>query len=121
MRPDSATTRSTAATIDASSVRSRGRGRMPLPSASSRSARRAAAQTVHPPRARRSAVASPIPLLAPVTTTTLPLPAFAISVSARVLGALDDRLVRGEDDAGVLALVVELVEEGAHRVEPRAL
>src|SRR5918998_3807313 len=75
-RPSSPTVRSTAATACSRSVASSTTGSASSPSSpaivSSRSARRAGAGTLAPKAAGGSAVASPMPLLAPVTSATVP-------------------------------------------------
>src|SRR4051794_36464342 len=73
-RPSSWTVRSTAATACSRSVTSVSMAKPPIAavSASSRSLRRATAATVAPCAASARAGASPIPLLAPVTSATVP-------------------------------------------------
>lgn len=79
-RPSSAATRSAAAVTALRSVTSSGTASAVPPSAVMRSTsasrlslRRAATATFAPSRANRSAVASPIPLDAPVTTAVRPV------------------------------------------------
>src|SRR5689334_3669177 len=80
-RPSSCAVRSTAPTACSRSVTSASMARPPISalSASRRCLRRAATATVAPCSARARAVASPMPLLAPVTSATVPCSAVVMA------------------------------------------
>src|SRR5918992_96378 len=127
-RPSSALTRSTAANACKRSVMSaattRARPASSAASCSKRSARRATSATVAPRAASALAVASPIPLLAPVTSATVPSSRSAMSAHVpeegpdlvdEQLGLLEGR----EVPAAVQLVVVAQVTEPALDPAPR--